>query len=731
MKTNYKKKPRIILGYLMVLAMALFTTNVNGQCTPNGATCVCPMIYNPVCGCDGVLYSNDCIATCQGVAYTAPIPNGSGGFLPCAVTPPQVPGCTDSLATNYNPTATVDDGSCTYTSSGCSIGIGANSESFEDPAVGLYGQGPWADWLYDAATSTFTGTNGWRKDNLGTGSIGTGPVNGQPSFDGDYYLYCETSGQYSKVANLVSSCVDLTNFTQPAFVFAYHMLGATIGTFNVDVSTDGGITWNNEFTKTGDQGSAWLEGIVDLSINYSGMIVQVRMNYTSGTSYTGDCAIDYLRFMESPIAGCMDAFAFNYNSLATIDDGSCLYPGCIDPFAVNYNATANADCDSIFGGTSTTCCVYPTANIAPFCEDWESASTSTNSWLVLSGTNSSVTLNAGTFNVNPASQVIGPLNDTVSLLFEGADVSSTWNTGNTEVAAYSNTSNIASAIVTMDLSQFSGPCEMSFNLELYSGFSNARYSNMRIKVNGVVVPDIAGNTSYWSGTGSPWFPWAAAGAPHAALYDMSAYAGQSNVAVEFEFVGRYSTSYSSGFYGNLAQIDNICFYEVTPCFYFAASTSVDAEPACNGDSTGAVSVSAANGSGAYSYIWDNGATSDSISGILADTYMVIASDDTLGCIDTTFVTINQPSALSVTGIIVPTSTPVSNNGAIDITISGGTPCIVSASLNTHNPAHSSNGQSGIHFNIVNTSVSPLTVTGFSQGNYSSYLTNNMSAWYIP
>lgn len=37
--------------------------------------------------------------------------------------------------------------------------------------------------------------------------------------------------------------------------------------------------------------------------------------------------------------GCMDESAFNYNPLATIDDGSC-YPivlGCIDPSAFNYN----------------------------------------------------------------------------------------------------------------------------------------------------------------------------------------------------------------------------------------------------------------------------------------------------------------------------------------------------------------------------------------------------------
>ena len=50
----------------------------------------------------------------------------------------------------------------------------------------------------------------------------------------------------------------------------------------------------------------------------------------------------------------------------------------------------------------------------------------------------------------------------------------------------------------MDFSALSAPCQMNFNLELYSGYSNARYANMRVKVNGVVIPDEAGNTSYFN-----------------------------------------------------------------------------------------------------------------------------------------------------------------------------------------------------------------------------------------
>jgi gliding motility-associated-like protein len=36
------------------------------------------------------------------------------------------------------------------------------------------------------------------------------------------------------------------------------------------------------------------------------------------------------------VQGCTDMFAFNYNSEATDDDGTCVYEGCLDPDALNY-----------------------------------------------------------------------------------------------------------------------------------------------------------------------------------------------------------------------------------------------------------------------------------------------------------------------------------------------------------------------------------------------------------
>ena len=326
MKSNfYNKNPKQILGYLMAFAMVLFSINANAQClntmaygsavaptsgTTTITTCQYLSEYSTIsavvagstytCEVTGVSATPGYVTVTDGTPTGTVVAHGpsplswtavnsgnhyvhwtvnascltaTGCHVSTIMYGSPVWGCTNPNAINYNPLATNDDGSCIL--AGCASGIGANAESFEDPAVPLYGQGPWAEWNYDVSTSTFSGTNGWRKDNLGTGSLNTGPANGQPSLDGDYYLYCETSGQYGMTANLISSCVDLNNFTDPAFVFGYNMFGATIGTLNVDVSTDGGTTWINEWTMSGDQGQPWQEGVIMLNNSYAGQIVQV------------------------------------------------------------------------------------------------------------------------------------------------------------------------------------------------------------------------------------------------------------------------------------------------------------------------------------------------------------------------------------------------------------------------------------------------------------------------
>ena len=78
------------------------------------------------------------------------------------------------------------------------------------------------------------------------------------------------------------------------------------------------------------------------------------------------------------------------------------------------------------------------------------------------------------------------------------------------------------------------------------------------------------------------------------------------------------------------------------CSSVSLSTS-QSNVSCNGGSDGSIDLTVNNGSGSYTYSWDNGSTSEDISSLSAGTYTVIVTDNNWGCIDTSVIVITEPA----------------------------------------------------------------------------------------
>lgn len=92
---------------------------------------------------------------------------------------------------------------------------------------------------------------------------------------------------------------------------------------------------------------------------------------------------------------------------------------------------------------------------------------------------------------------------------------------------------------------------------------------------------------------------------------------------------------------------------------------------CNGDSSGAIDVTANGGIPPYSYLWSNGATTEDVVELLLGNYTVTVTDAN-GCTQTITQLINEPTPIvtSVTGTNVDCFGGA--NGTADLTVSGGT-----------------------------------------------------------
>ena len=142
-----------------------------------------------------------------------------------------------------------------------------------------------------------------------------------------YDFYAPQESNFFMVEDTISG--DTVMFHQPTNQYEYldTIIPLNSGDYVVTLTDSYGDGWVS-------QNPAWFK----MQNDCQGII----LNYDPLTQqfFTLDTLVNILP-CAPPVSGCTDPFALNFDSLASMDDGSCLYiEGCMNPNASNYDSTA-------------------------------------------------------------------------------------------------------------------------------------------------------------------------------------------------------------------------------------------------------------------------------------------------------------------------------------------------------------------------------------------------------
>ena len=200
-------------------------------------------------------------------------------------------GCTDPTAVNYNPSATLNDGSCCLPAP-IDLTVGSWNVSY--------------DW----------------------------GCTGSPS---NYYFTYNNVGVWS-------------NFSQSGL---WEMCGNNYThTYFVDQTVYSGFYNNGVITGTMSNPNSSLTGCFTITLDSSSVVL--GCNDITAINYDTNAQVDDGSCIY-PIFGCTDSTACNFDVQANTDDGSCLIiSGCTDALALNYDSSACIDDGSCAYSTACT-----------------------------------------------------------------------------------------------------------------------------------------------------------------------------------------------------------------------------------------------------------------------------------------------------------------------------------------------------------------------------------------
>jgi hypothetical protein len=92
---------------------------------------------------------------------------------------------------------------------------------------------------------------------------------------------------------------------------------------------------------------------------------------------------------------------------------------------------------------------------------------------------------------------------------------------------------------------------------------------------------------------------------------------------------------------------------------------------CSGDSDGSITTTVSGGESPYTYAWSNGVTTPNLNNLSEGTYTLTVTDDD-GCVVTTTATVTAATVIALNTSVTNTSDETATDGAIDLTVNGGT-----------------------------------------------------------
>jgi len=258
-----------------------------------------------------------------------------------------ISGCTDPYASNYNPAALSDDGSCIY--GGCTDSTAANYDPFATTD-----DGSCFDWVmgctnpmasnYNPAANSDDGsciiegcTDATAQNYNANATVDNGSCtycNGEGSIIASLYICTFSNGNQVELQIVDDQGNEIyyaTGLNNSAIVYASVCLEPGVCYTANMINNTGPFGWYNGYFWVNAGGTQIINAHPAANAQFA--TVQFSIDGTCG-----------------PVFGCTDPTALNYNVDANMEDGSCVYPtvGCTDPEAVNFDPLAAVDNGTCF-----------------------------------------------------------------------------------------------------------------------------------------------------------------------------------------------------------------------------------------------------------------------------------------------------------------------------------------------------------------------------------------------